>query len=112
MKKFVLIRLADVGIILFLLWIGAYGTVSVWGEASVQFNWSFESGTFDGWKVMGEAFGTKPDDATLAGQFNVQGYEGKYYANSFHGGDQVTGKLISPVFILQEKYVNFLIYRP
>jgi fructan beta-fructosidase len=69
----------------------------------------FEDPTYGDWKVEGQAFGTGPARGTLPGQMPVSGYLGQRLVNSFLGGDDTTGKLVSPPFQLQRKYINFLI---
>jgi fructan beta-fructosidase len=69
----------------------------------------FEGGRYGGWGVEGEAFGGAPANGTLPGQTPVSGYEGEGLANSFVGGDKSTGKLTSPEFKIERKFINFLI---
>jgi len=69
----------------------------------------FEANDYQGWKVSGDAFGTKPAQGTLPGQMEVSGFQGKGLVNSFSGGDDSTGMLTSPAFSIQRKYINFLI---
>ena len=69
----------------------------------------FEGETHGTWKVEGEAFGQGPARGTLPRQMKVEGFLGKGLANSFHGGDKSTGKLTSPVFTLERKFITFLI---
>ncbi|MBD8388934.1 GH32 C-terminal domain-containing protein [Dysgonomonas sp. BGC7] len=69
----------------------------------------FESGTFDGWTVEGDAFGATPATGGYQGQQNVEGFSGKFLANSFNGGDDSRGTLISKEFTIERDYINFLI---
>jgi len=69
----------------------------------------FEGNDYQGWQVSGEAFGQTPAAGTLPGQMEVSGFKGKQLVNSFHGGDDTTGKLKSPEFSIQRTYMNFLI---
>ena len=69
----------------------------------------FTSETFGDWKVEGTAFGTGPAVGILPGQNMGAGFEGKRLANSFHGKDAATGRLTSPSFKIERKYINFLI---
>lgn len=69
----------------------------------------FEQETYGDWKATGEAFGPGPAAGTLPGQMNVDGFEGKRLVNSFAGGDGTVGTLTSPPFVLERKYLNFLI---
>lgn len=69
----------------------------------------FESDTHGEWKVEGSAFGKGPARGTLPGQMNVDGFGGKSLVNSFNGGDDATGKLSSPQFKIERKFMTFLI---
>ena len=69
----------------------------------------FESDTYAPWTATGEAFGKGPAKGTLPGQMNVSGYEGNRLVNSFFDGDRTTGKLTSPAFKIERRYINFLI---
>lgn len=69
----------------------------------------FESDTFADWTVEGDAFGSGPTAGTLPGQQEVKGFEGKKLANSYNGGDDSRGTLISPEFTIEKDYINFLL---
>jgi uncharacterized protein (DUF608 family) len=69
----------------------------------------FESGTYEGWTVTGEAFGTAPAMGTLPSQNPVTGFGGQYLVNSFVGGDRATGKLVSAPFKIDLPYLTFRI---
>jgi fructan beta-fructosidase len=69
----------------------------------------FESATYGDWKVEGDAFGKGPAHGTLEHQMTVEGFVGKGLVNSFHGGDGATGKLTSPPFKIERKFITFLI---
>jgi len=69
----------------------------------------FEGANYDGWKTSGAAFGSGPARGTLPGQMTVDGFQGRSLANSFNGGDDSTGTLTSPPFIIERKYLQFLI---
>ncbi len=69
----------------------------------------FEGATYGDWKVSGTAFGNAPAHGTLPGQMNVAGFQGSGLVNSFNGGDDATGKLTSPPFKIERKYLQFLI---
>jgi fructan beta-fructosidase len=69
----------------------------------------FEGDTYGAWKVEGTAFGTGPARGTLPNQMPVAGFKGKGLANSYHGGDGSTGKLTSPSFTIERRYLQFLI---
>lgn len=69
----------------------------------------FESGTFDKWKIEGDAFGSTPTYTSYSGQQGVKGLEGKYLANSFNQGDHSRGTLKSKEFKIERDYINFLL---
>ena len=69
----------------------------------------FEGTDYGNWIASGEAFGKAPARGTLPGQMHVDGFEGKGLANSFFGGDNTIGKLTSPKFKIERKFVTFLI---
>ena len=77
----------------------------------------FESGTYDGWAVTGEAFGRIPQTletiAPYQGRINGRG---KYFVNSHNirpggdvrRGDSLTGTLTSPEFMIDFDAIEFL----
>ena len=79
----------------------------------------FEYESYGDWKTEGDAFGTNPAKGTLPGPYRrtVEGYLGERLVNSFSGsGDSIEtdisfskGKLTSPVFTIERKYINFLV---
>jgi fructan beta-fructosidase len=69
----------------------------------------FELDTYGAWQVEGTAFGGGPAQGALKGQMPVEGFLGKGLVNSFNGGDNTTGKLTSPVFKIERKFITFLI---
>ena len=69
----------------------------------------FEGSDFSGWRVSGGAFGKGPARGALDGQMPVEGFRGKGFVNSYHGGDETSGTLESPVFTIARKHLNFLI---
>lgn len=69
----------------------------------------FESGTWAGWRVEGNAFDTVPSHGSFPGQQIVRGYEGEWFVNSFHGGDSTTGFIISDSFLIERNHINFRI---
>jgi fructan beta-fructosidase len=69
----------------------------------------FEGTNYGAWEVSGTAFGTGPAQGTLPGQMHVDGYLGDGLANSFVGGDDSKGRLTSPPFKVERKYIQFLI---
>ncbi len=69
----------------------------------------FEGKDYGDWKVEGTAFGPGPAQGTLPHQMEVGGYAGHGLVNSFFGGDKSTGKLTSPEFKIERKFIKFLI---
>ena len=69
----------------------------------------FEGDDYGSWKVTGTAFGSAPAHGKLAGQMPVEGFLGRGLVNSFQGGDDATGRLISPSFKIERKFLTFLI---
>jgi fructan beta-fructosidase len=69
----------------------------------------FESGNFDSWTIVGQAFGATPASGTLPNQMPVDGFLGNGYASSFHGGDGSIGAMQSKAFVIERPYLNFLI---
>ncbi len=69
----------------------------------------FNRDDFGAWSVTGEAFGRGPAQGTLPEQMEVSGYEGGGYLSSFRGGDDATGKAVSPWFEIQRSHLNFLV---
>ena len=69
----------------------------------------FEGDDYGPWKSTGTAFGPAPAAGTLPNQMAVEGFAGKKFASSFHGGDDALGTLASPEFKVDRKHVRFLI---
>ena len=69
----------------------------------------FEGETYGDWVVTGDAFGSGPASGALPGQMSVEGFAGKRLVNSFFHGDGSTGRLTSPEFVIERRYLRFLI---
>jgi uncharacterized protein (DUF608 family) len=69
----------------------------------------FEGTDYGTWKVEGEAFGVAPSKGTEPTQNPVTGFQGHGLVNSYRGSDALTGKLTSPPFKVERRFVNFLI---
>ena len=69
----------------------------------------FEGDSYGGWTVEGAAFGQGPARGALPGQMAVDGFLGKGLVNSFAGGDDSVGTLVSPEFTIERPFVAFLI---
>ena len=79
----------------------------------------FEYESYGDWKTEGDAFGTGPAKGTVPGPYRgtVESYQGERLVNSYSGSsDSIEsdisvskGKLTSPVFTIERKYINFLV---
>ena len=70
----------------------------------------FEGEDYGDWTVEGKAFGKGPARGTLPQQQPVSGFQGKGLVNTYLGGnDQLTGKLTSPAFTIDRRFITFLI---
>lgn len=69
----------------------------------------FESGTYEGWQVVGAAFGEAPASGTFENQQPVSGFGGQHLANSYVGGDGPTGRLIGKPFRIDAPFLLFRI---
>jgi len=69
----------------------------------------FESGSWAGWTVEGEAFGAAPATGACASQAPVSGFLGRGLANSFAHGDGPTGRLASEPFEITRACLRFLV---
>lgn len=69
----------------------------------------FEGTSYGNWTVTGEAFGTGPASGTFPAQQEVNGFIGRSFINSYLNGDATTGKMVSPEFIINKRFINFLI---
>lgn len=62
-----------------------------------------------GWEVEGSAFSASPYGGSMPMQGAVLGYKGKKLVNSFFHGDSTVGKITSPSFLLNKRFLNFMI---
>lgn len=69
----------------------------------------FEGPDYGGWTAAGTAFGAAPARGTLPNQMGVAGYRGEGLVNSFVGGDDSQGSLLSPPFKVSRRQIHFLI---
>lgn len=70
----------------------------------------FEGDTYGDWTVEGEALGTGPAAGTLPRQQEVSGFQGKKLVNTYLGGsDQLEGRLVSPAFVIERRFISFLV---
>jgi beta-fructofuranosidase len=66
----------------------------------------FESGTYAGFSVSGEAFGKAPLEGEAPDQQPIHGYLGRFLANGFVHGDRPRGTLRSEPFLLDRPYLR------
>jgi uncharacterized protein (DUF608 family) len=69
---------------------------------------TFENG-YGQWQIEGQAFGKEPAKGTLPGQQDVTGFVGQRLVNTFLEGDPTKGRLTSPPFKIERRYIAFLI---
>lgn len=69
----------------------------------------FEGADYGAWRVTGTAFGPGPAQGKWPNQMPVDGFQGSGLVNSFRGGDGETGRLTSPGFKIERRYLQFLI---
>ncbi|HOK88483.1 MAG TPA: GH116 family glycosyl hydrolase [Candidatus Hydrogenedentes bacterium] len=69
----------------------------------------FEGSDYGAWTVEGEAFGQAPATGPAKNQQPVSGFEGKGFAGSYSGNDDLTGKLVSPEFTVSRRFISFLL---
>ena len=69
----------------------------------------FEGADYGAWKVSGSAFGSGPAHGKIGGQMPVEGFAGKGLVNSFQGGDDAAGRLVSPEFPIERPFITFLV---
>ncbi len=69
----------------------------------------FEQASYEGWTIMGDAFGKRPSRGTEANQQQVSGFAGRGLVNTFIAGDGPQGKATSKPFRIERRYIGFLI---
>ena len=69
----------------------------------------FESGTYAGWTLEGDAFGGAPASGTLPHQQAVSGFHGGHLVNTYLDRDTPQGMATSKLFRIERPYINFLI---
>jgi uncharacterized protein (DUF608 family) len=69
----------------------------------------FDGENYGDWTAEGEAMGKAPARGTLPRQNPVSGFDGAGLVNTFQGGDDTTGRLLSPEFTIRRPYLNFRI---
>lgn len=69
----------------------------------------FEEDTYGDWEAEGEAMGTGPAKGAMGGDQRLTGFQGTGLANTYRNGDGTTGRLVSPEFTIERRFLNFLI---
>ena len=88
-------------------WTGGKPVAEVTDRPDILFE-DFEGG-YEKWEVKGEAFGQEPAHGTLPSQNPVTGFLGKGLVNSYVGGDDQTGRLVSKPFTIERRFIRFLV---
>jgi non-lysosomal glucosylceramidase len=71
---------------------------------------NFDGKDYAGWTTAGEAFGARPAVGGLASYQTLRGFRGAGLVNTyFNSSDAPTGKLTSPTFKIERKFISFLI---
>jgi len=70
---------------------------------------SFDGKDYGDWTVEGNAFGTGPATGTQLNQNPVSGFTGAGLVNTYQGTDLPQGRLSSPPFTVEQRYISFLI---
>ncbi|MBS0261559.1 MAG: glycoside hydrolase family 32 protein, partial [Planctomycetes bacterium] len=66
----------------------------------------FEANSYGEWQSTGTAFGSGPASGE---KLHIPGHRGRQLVNSFGTGDPATGTLTSPSFLINRRFVSFLI---
>lgn len=69
----------------------------------------FEGGAYHGWQVEGTAFGAGPSAGTEGNQQPVSGLHGHGLVNSFRGGDEPQGRMLSDPFTISRRSIRLLV---
>ena len=91
-----------------LLFLSVFSVGTARSADDILFN-DFESDSYGSWKAEGEAFGPGPAVGTFPRQGKVTGYLGNLLINTYRPSDISTGKLTSPSFKIERKYISFLL---
>jgi non-lysosomal glucosylceramidase len=88
-------------------WTGGKPVTEAQARPDVVFE-DFENG-YGNWTVEGTAFGQEPANGTLPNQQRVSGFVGRRLVNTYLGGDDPQGRLISKPFQIGRRYIRFLV---
>jgi hypothetical protein len=80
-------------------------------RAELRVVFDFESASYEGWTMSGDAFGVSPTADKPQDQLAIVGYRGRGLANSYArgAGDAATGVLVSPPFTLDRSKLSLLV---
>jgi hypothetical protein len=80
-------------------------------KRDVHVVFDFESASYEGWSVNGDAFLSPPSAGRPSGQVGGIGFRGRGLADSYAPGrgDAATGELVSPPFILDRSHLSLLV---
>lgn len=80
-------------------------------RADLRVLYDFESPSYDGWSVNGDAFLSPPTASRPAGTLLVVGSRGRGLAGSYApgSGDRATGELVSPPFSIDRSHMALLV---
>lgn len=70
---------------------------------------NFEGNTHRAWKITGNAFSWNLAATSLIDEWGDEGYEGSHILTSWIYSDAATGEIVSPSFIIEKNYINFLV---
>ncbi len=71
---------------------------------------NFDGDDYGRWVATGQAFGARPAAGPIASYQMISGHHGKGLVNTyFNSSDGPTGKLMSPTFKVERKFISFLI---
>ena len=88
-------------------WTGGKPAGEVARRPDIVFD-DFERG-YANWTAQGEAFGKEPARGALPDQNPVNGFLGQGLVNSYTGGDDTTGRLVSKDFTIERRFIRFLV---
>lgn len=69
----------------------------------------FDEGSYGQWTVEGDAFGTAPSAGQQGLEQSISGFRGAGLVNTYQRSDAPQGRLISPEFLIERRFIRFLI---
>jgi hypothetical protein len=70
---------------------------------------NFDGDDYAAWAARGEAFGSRPSTGAPGPEQHLSGFQGKGLINTWTGTDATQGTLISPSFVIERDFINFLV---